>query len=379
MLQLTHFFYSVTMNLYVINLFVWEKIMGNRVTLQEIADALGISRNTVSRALNNTGSVSDETRKKICQTAQAMGYKQFQMFYPSSIQPSDAAEALPIGKKNEIALFTHAFPGNSHSGAKLLEAFQHKIDTLGYRLTINIIRDYEIENLCLPNNFRKDKVAGILCIELFSREYSEFLCKQDIPTLFIDSPLLWTCDLSADILLAESLYNVYQLLDDLIKSGNKKIAYVGDKLHCQSFYERWQAYISVLTDNGLYSGSNLSILDDDSAPYSDTKWLCKRIQELNEFPDVFFCANDFLAMSTIKALKALGKSVPEDVLVCGFDDAPEAAIFDPGLTTIKIPSCSMGYTAAELLLSRIQNPSAPYRKTYIKTEIIKRESTKGRA
>ncbi|MBQ2318234.1 MAG: LacI family DNA-binding transcriptional regulator, partial [Lachnospiraceae bacterium] len=52
--------------------------MGNRVTLQEIADALGISRNTVSRALNNTGNVSSATRNKICQAALAMGYKQFQ-------------------------------------------------------------------------------------------------------------------------------------------------------------------------------------------------------------------------------------------------------------------------------------------------------------
>ena len=90
---------------------------------------------------------------------------------------------------------------------------------------------------------------------------------------------------------------------------------------------------------------------------------------------MFFCANDFLAMSTIKALRLLGKSVPGDIRICGFDDAPEASLIEPGLTTIKIHSSSMGYTAAELLLARIANPAMPYKKTYIETDIIFREST----
>ncbi|MBP3727645.1 MAG: substrate-binding domain-containing protein [Pseudobutyrivibrio sp.] len=61
--------------------------------------------------------------------------------------------------------------------------------------------------------------------------------------------------------------------------------------------------------------------------------------------------------------------------VCGFDDAPEASLIEPGLTTIKIHSSSMGYTAAELLLARIANPAMPYKKTYIETDIMYREST----
>ena len=66
---------------------------------------------------------------------------------------------------------------------------------------------------------------------------------------------------------------------------------------------------------------------------------------------------------------------PEDVLVCGFDNSPEATIIEPNLTTIKIHSSSMGYTAADLLLARIATPSMPYKKTYIETDIIYRQST----
>lgn len=118
------------------------------------------------------------------------------------------------------------------------------------------------------------------------------------------------------------------------------------------------------------------ILDADSNPYSDISWLGTRIKTLDTLPDVFFCANDYLAIATLKALKSMNISVPDDVLLCGFDDAPESMIIDPTITTIKIPSTSMGYTAAELLLSRIAHPNMPYRTTYVKTNIIRRDSTK---
>jgi len=192
--------------------------------------------------------------------------------------------------------------------------------------------------------------------------------------LFVDTPLLQKCSLDADLLYMENIASVYKLIVSFIKKGKKNISFIGDRYHCQSFYERWQAYVSALTDKDINIDTDMCILDDDSNPYHDANWLADRISSLKHTPDVFFCANDFLATSTIKALKQSGKSIPDDVYVCGFDNAPEATIIEPNLTTIKIHSSSMGYTAADLLLSRIANPHMPYRKTYIETDIIYRES-----
>ncbi len=347
--------------------------MGKRVTLQEIADALGISRNTVSRALNNSASVSAETRKKICQMATSMGYKQFSSIDTSVI--TTEGNDLSAEKKSEIALFTHSFPGVSHSGNRLLEAFQNRVDSLGYKITINIIKDNDIDHLSLPSNFSLDNVAGILCIELFSEKYSQFLCNLNVPILFIDTPVIQHLDLAADTLYMENLSSVYRLIDSFIQNGKTKISFVGDRFHCQSFYERWQAYVSAMTDNGINVDARTCILDDDSSPYHDTDYLATRIGELGTMPEVFFCANDFLAICTVKALRQLGQKVPEDVLVCGFDNAPEATIIDPALTTVKIHSSSMGFIAADILLSRITCPDAPFKKTYVETNIIIREST----
>ena len=347
--------------------------MSKRVTLQEIADALGMSRNTISRALNNSGSVSIETRNKICQMATAMGYKQFNLV-DTAVTPSTSLPAANSGK-TEIALLTHAFPGASHSGNKLLEAFQNRIDSLGYKLSINIIKDTDIDNLTLPTNINPDNIAGIFCIEMFSDKYSKFLCDLNIPILFVDTPLVQKISLNADTLYMENITSVYRLVDSFIQEGKKNISFVGDRFHCQSFYERWQAYVSAMTDNGISIETGNSILEDDSMPYRDIDWLADKVRALNKRPEVFFCANDFLAICTIKALRKLGLNVPDDVLVCGFDNAPEATIIDPGLTTVKIHSSSMGYIAADILLSRIANPHTPYKKTYIETDIILREST----
>lgn len=347
--------------------------MSSKITLQDIADALGISRNTVSRALNNSEAVSNSTRDKIFQKASEMGYKHF-----SSLPPlSETASMLNTGSAKEIAFFTQAFPGSSHFGINLSDSFQKKIGDFGYKLSIYIIRETEINQLCFPANFNREQTSGIICLELFSESYSEFLCKQNLPILFIDTVVNHNdLDLQADLLYMENHISVYSMLKELIDNGYRNISFVGDRFHCHSFYERWKTYCTVMTDHNIIINTDNCILDADSSPYNDTHWLGTRIKTLNTLPDVFFCANDYLAIATLKALKSLNISVPDDVLLCGFDDAPESTIIDPTITTIKIPSTSMGYIAAELLLSRIAYPNMPYRTTYVKTNIIRRDSTK---
>ena len=92
-------------------------------------------------------------------------------------------------------------------------------------------------------------------------------------------------------------------------------------------------------------------------------------------PDVFICANDFVALDALAALKKLGLSVPEDIWLCGFDDSPESKVVTPSLTTVHIHSQIMGFSATHLLLSRIKEPSLNFRTLHTETSLIYREST----
>ncbi len=351
----------------------------NKVTIQDIADALGLSRNTVSKAMNNTGSISESTKNKIIKKAADMGYKQFGLISLAN-QATSSALATPTLSKpifKEIALFTHSLLGSSHFGSKLLDYFQKTIGDYGYTLSVYMIRDYELNQMSFPSNFNIEHTAGILCLEIFHKEYSQFLCNANIPILFVDTVVNHcSLNLQADLLYMENETSTYLMLKSLINDGFKKISFIGDRYHCQSFFERWKAYARIMEESHLTQNFENCILAPDSESYQDTEWMASQIRQLPSVPHAIFCANDSIGISVIKALKSLNYSVPKDIKVCGFDNAPESTIIVPSLTTVRIPSFSMGYVAAEMLLSRINHPELPYRTTYIKTEVIFRESTK---
>ena len=99
------------------------------------------------------------------------------------------------------------------------------------------------------------------------------------------------------------------------------------------------------------------------------------LKAMSSLPDVFICANDFVALDILNLLRKLNLSVPEDVWLCGFDDSPESRIMSPRLTSIHIHSQIMGQVAVNLLYSRIHSPYMNYRTVYTETDLIYREST----
>ena len=94
-------------------------------------------------------------------------------------------------------------------------------------------------------------------------------------------------------------------------------------------------------------------------------------------PDAFICANDYLAISLMQALKKKALSVPEDIMITGFDGTTQSAFTNPPLTTVKICGTEIGRLAAELLLNRIRIPSFPYSWTRVKSVPVWRESIRG--
>lgn len=345
--------------------------MKKKVTIQDIANELGLSRNTISKAINNTGNVSPQTKEMIFKKAAELGYKQFALLSPPAEEPR---ELTPVNR--EIALLTCSVPGSQHLSSHLLDSFQKKISLFGYRLTVYLLRKDTIRACSFPENFNEQYTDGILVMELFDKAYTDFLCRQPIPTLFVDSfANVHHVPIASDILYMENYNTTYQLITHLFEAGCKSIGFVGDRFHCQSFYERWYGYKEAVENRKIYNYEDFCILDKDSEPYGSPDWLANRIKNLPKLPDAFFCANDFLAICTIKALKFLNYNLPNDIKIAGFDNSHESQIIEPFLTTVDIPGTDMGYTATNLLLDRIQYPDTPFRTTYTQTTIIYRNST----
>lgn len=355
--------------------------MASRVTIQDIADAVGVSRNTVSKAINNTGVLAESTREKILLKAKEMGYKQFS-FVDVTPLGSASEQSSPV-QKGEIALFTTSFLGASHFASLMLDKFQQELSLAGYSLSMHRVLPEELSQCRLPSSFNAERTDGILCVEMFHYEYSQMLCSLDLPVLFADTPVLQFKEpLKADRLYMDNQTEIFRFVSEMASRGKKKIGYVGEIMHCQSFFDRYLAYKNAMDFLGLPIDSNYCILEnekDSCGSYKDPyeNFLISRLRSLDKLPDVFICANDFIAMNLLHVFERLDISVPDDVLLCGFDDSPESRLLTPRLTSIHIHTQIMGFTAAHLLLSRIKEPSLNYRTVYTETNIVYRESTNG--
>lgn len=338
-----------------------------KVTIQDIADALGISRNTVSKAINNTEGLAEATRERILQKAVEMGYKQF-----SYIKDQTKPKAEPESEKTgEIALLHGNAIEANHFASTMLDKLKRELSHLGYSL---ITHRVERENfLCrtLPFTFSPEQACAIICIEMFDRAYDEMICALGLPVLFVDGPHKRDgIDLAADQLYMDNSTAITRFVNDMLVRGKRRIGFIGDYEHCQSFYERYTAFRCAMMM------ANVPVDERFCLKVINPEPLNSMLAALPELPDVFICANDFVANDAIYALRKLGKTVPEDVLFCGFDDSPNSRIMTPSLTTVHIHTQIMAYSALQLLVARIEQPNLDYRTVHTETELIYRDSTK---
>lgn len=343
-----------------------------KVTIQDIADALGLSRTTVSKALNGSSGMPEKTVCAVLQKAKEMNYKQFA--YLADVPDPDAN---PSEKGGNLALLAHIMPNRFHIASTLMATLEQEISKHGYSLTIHILSNEDILSLSLPQNLKLGQVDALICLELFDESYTRMLCGLQKPVLFSDAYCGFPHhSLHADLLLMENKYSVYHMLRTIMNTTKiSSVGFIGDPNHCLSFHERYESYQAALMDSGIPFNLQNCIIDDDSF-YGDDRWLSNRLAGLAKLPDMFFCANDLLAMQTISCLSKMGLSVPDDVLLCGFDDTFSLSSMNSTLTTVRTPSADMGIIASRLLLNRIADPDLPPTFTYLRTEVQFRQSTK---
>ena len=344
--------------------------MNKRITIQDIANALGISRNTVSKAINNSEGLAEGTREKILQKAVEMGYKPFS--YVNSlkeIQNSVSKNREEQVYRGEISLFSTIFLNSSHFASLMIDRLQQELSALGYTLNTHRVSPENLKNRTLPITFSQERTAGIICFEMFDWDYDRMICGLDIPVLFVDSP----CKINGRTLPADQLYmdntsGICQLVNSMLKAGKRRIGFIGNSLHCESFFERYMAF------RGAMLLANEPVRDEYLIQENHAEFMRPLLQELEELPDLFICANDFVAIDAMQVLREMGKNVPDDIMIAGFDDSAESVLVRPPLTTVHIHTQIMAYSAMHLLLSRIEDPTLDVRTVYTETYLIRRES-----
>ncbi len=338
--------------------------MNNSVTIQDIADALDLSRNTVSKALNGKH-VPPKTRNAVLNAAIEMGYRGY------GLAAGTAATAAPA----QFNLLSSQPLINSGYYVHVLRGIEKSLAD----------RNIDLIQFCVtsPGSFERfmkylsqTHVEGIICIEFFEPAYISKLLKADCPVIFLDFPAVdMEIKGSYDIVLPESQEPIKRFCLSMIREGKAQtFGFVGEYLHCRSFYERFAGMREALFLSGLPVDLSCSITDTDAIPY-DSRALTRALRQLPDLPDCFVAANDTIAIALLDALKHLGVDVPGRVKVIGFDNMVDSKKSDPPLSTVNVNKTALGKCVPDLLLDRINLPARANRVIHIASTIITRSTT----
>jgi LacI family transcriptional regulator len=343
--------------------------MRKKITVQDIADQLGLSRNTVSKALNNQRSIAEKTRKIVIQTAVNMGYNKSKVTRPTG-------QYREIKRTGNVVVVAHEHFVDTSYWSIVSRGMFAALNKVGFNLIFIYLKDDETESLQVPQNITVDNVDGMIILGALRAKYVNELLKVGLPTVYVDAaPDLFDTELMRDTVLMENEASVAKLTRFLIGRGRTKLGFIGDILACRSYYERWRGFCRALEEGGIPLEKDLCVIGRTFHHCRYLEEIQKHLEGLGHLPTAFICANDRIAIYLTKILKEKGIKIPDQVALAGFDDIFEATVIEPNLTTVKIPKEELGQRAAEELIWRFHHPERPVEVIRIGTEVIFRDST----
>ena len=312
------------------------------VSLKDIANRCGVSTATVSKALHDQKDISVETKKKIKNIANEMGYF-----------PNAAARALKTNESNNIGVLyaDEAAMGLTHEYfAGVLNGFKTRAERQGYDITfINTsLTDSRISYLehCKYRNF--DGVV-IVCADFQNSDVQE-LMNSDLPVVTIDY-MHYNCSAVS----SNNVKCMSDLVSYIINMGHKKIAYIHGQEYASVTRDRLAAFYRVLEQH------NIDIPEDyvRSAKYLETDEVAEQTQQLLDLDDRPTCIiypDDTAAIGGINVIRANGLKIPDDISIAGYDGTRISQLMSPKLTTIRQDTDQIGMEAADRLISIIKKP-----------------------
>jgi DNA-binding LacI/PurR family transcriptional regulator len=328
-----------------------------KVTIYDVAKKAGVSTATVSKIINNKGSISEKTRLKVLEVMDQLQYK-----------PNMIASALKGKSTHTIGLL---IPDLSNPiFAEYAKYIEERAQELGFsviicntdtnpdreRKYITLLKQKQVDGIIIVARFKNIKLLK----ELIKEKFPLATIAQDLPTLPIDS------------VTVDDYLGGYQVTDYLLSLGHRKIAIIAER--DRSSQERIKGYRQALVDTGLKIDEDLIVVCDQATRE------CARINTLGlldkekRLSAIFGC-NDLLAVGVMQAARERGLTIPKDLSVIGFDNTHLSEIVSPSLTTVQQPLRDIGYHVVDLLTQKIEGNSRAIQRIVLLPELVIRQST----
>ena len=316
--------------------------MAKAVKLADIAERVGVSTVTVSKALSGQKGVSEEVREKIRSIAEDLGYQQ-----PSAVRKSQNHKNFNIG-----ILISERFLVKYESFYwQMYQAVATRATAEECFTMLEVIGKAEEESSRMPKLVQERKVDGIIVIGKMMDAYLQHLnTEAGIPVIYLD---YYNGREASDSVISNSYYGTYELTYYLYRMGHRKIAYVGTLLAMESITDRYFGYQKALLELGLEQKKGW-VLDDRHIETGEIDTV-NMLQIPKDMPTAFVCNCDLTASFLIKKLKDNAYRVPEDISVVGFDNYLYPGLSDIQITTYEVDLKEMAKKAVYNMISKISN------------------------
>ena len=333
-----------------------------RISLKDIANQLGVSITTVSRALKDHPDLSPEITEKVKELAKKLNYT-----------PNPFAMSLLKQQTRTIGVIVPDIV--THFYSSIISGIEEVAKENGYYIVIASSQESykkEKENL---NNLVNLRVDGlIVCLAQDTTDYSHYdkIIEAEIPLVFFDR--VCRIDEISSVLI-DNVEAAKVLTTHLYQHGARRIAHIAGPPNLNITKERIEGYMKGLAECGLPFDQNLLIHCNMSIEGAAVA--TNRLLSLKYIPDAVFGVNDTVIFSAMKEVKRRGLKIPQDVALVGFTDEFHATVVEPQLTAIAHPTFEIGKEAGRLVLNEIKTEgSHTIQQISMQAKLIIRESSK---
>ena len=330
------------------------------ITIKHIAQTLGISISTVSRALHDAYDVSPETRKKVMALAKELDY-------------TPNPYAVSLVKQNtkmigvllpEIAVYYFSM---------VVKGIQDVAYSVGYNVMFFISGESLEREKTILSNLNVNSLDGLLVSvskETNTSEHFKKLIDKGLPIVFFDRVL---DDIHTSKVIQDDYQGAFDATQHFIDQGFVRIAHLAGSKSLNISKQRLQGYLDALEQNGLPIQKKYILYSG----YTEEDGLrdMSKLLTVKPLPDALFCVNDRKAIGAMLALKRYGYKIPQHIAIAGFMNAPITEVVTPSLTTIEQPAYAIGKKSCELLLEHIKNPNFIPQTIVMPSKLIIRESS----
>jgi LacI family transcriptional regulator len=346
--------------------------MNKNPTMKDIAKATGVSVNAVSLALNDRKGVSEETRIKIMETAQNLGYLDRKNRYIQTFSQHHLCVLIQdiYDKEHKYTVFYS-------------EILYYVIKEAKYYGYDTIVHYFNEQSMSIPGCIAKRQVAGIIVLGKISSPYVEMFLAVNTPIVIVDhNPRLP----NINCILTDNISGGYMAAKHLIRKGFTEIGYIGDFSYSKSVKERYYGFLEALVQEGLVKFEETGeymrkySLIGGIEPYlinNDVDAIERMFPPKACMPQAYFCANDAAALIVMEAFRRKKIDIPGEISIIGFDNGNLAANHSPALTTINVNRELMGQKAIRRLIELIDNENQQAEHMVLGVELVERDSVRG--